>query len=508
MPPLFSPIQLDASVSQFLFRLGAIALLLLALGAASHAQPASDTVSHIELTPMPFARRVHGSAVLNDWLYVFGGRLHPTEATDVPRNAANTTTNVQRARIGADNTLGPWEDDRPLPSPRSFIGNSTISFDLNVFIVGGTDGLEDVQQVGIKHKTVLCSRLGADDRLAPWVESAPFPGPGLSCFAATSVSGFLYIVGGNTEQLAPTGNVIVGRLDSEGHIADWEQGEPLPTPLWFHSATVAAGRLWVWGGLTGPTSKSASDKVYSARILASGRLASWQRETPDLPIGLYRGAKTNAGPYLLCFSPSYPGGKLSNDVVFAATDADGHMVWAGQRTAISSMNFLAAATDYRRDSIYVSGGSRSSGINAETGVSSVSLFRLSPAAEEEQQQPPQAPSTSITDVPRPFTAYEQLRASMTNAFPRPVVLYFSAANSKRSASQWDALNRGEALLPLTGLAQFAWVDVEDSPQTGQQFGVSRVPTWIVYDLKGTEVQRFVRPVTPEDLREALVADGG
>lgn len=473
---------------------------------AAPAVPGSQ-VPTVQVRDLPAGRRVHGSAVAGGWLYVFGGKLSsrvvPAPGGEMPTlNGARMTTSVLRAKIDPDGALGEWADARPLPGPRGFIVNSTVSLDDYIYIVGGSDGLEDIGLGGTKYKTALVTRPGSDGSLEPWRESPPFPGPGLSCFTVSALSGYLYIIGGNTASQAASREVIMGRIGEDGNVEAWEKGPALPVPIWFHHTAVAGGRMWVWGGLTGQTGKTATSTVYSASILASGRLSPWVAESPALPTGMYRGAKASAGPYLLCFMPTYgspTGTQMTNDVVYASRGEGGGLFWSRRATSLVARNFVAAAPDYRHNTIYVSGGSPHSSINKDADIRTVSMFRLNTPIAEDAGMPAMLAQGK---VPSPFTDWRGARAEAAQA-ARPTVMYFHLDNSKPSDNQLASIAGGSDLVPLKERATFAWVSVGDSPQTAQQFGVFRVPTWIVFNARGEEKVRLTRSVTASELEQAL-----
>jgi len=107
---------------------------------------------------------------------------------------------------------------------------------------------------------------------SPWARGPDLPGEDRVGAAAAVFNNHVYLVG--------SGILNRKRVDSfNGHT--WRTETPLPEPLRFPAAAVVRGRLYVAGGLPGPT-----NKVWSAPIGEDGVLGAWREEEGDLPIPL------------------------------------------------------------------------------------------------------------------------------------------------------------------------------------------------------------------------------
>jgi hypothetical protein len=362
--------------------------------------------------------------------------------------------------------------------------------------------------------------------LQPWVESQPFPGPGISCFTVAATPGFIHIIGGNTDNLEPTANVITGLLAADGSIAAWEPGPPLPTPLWFHHSAVASGRIWTWGGLSGTTNQTAISAVFSAPILGSGRLGPWRVEPQQahLPQPIYRAANAVAGPFLMTFCPTYAGGRISNDVVFSYLSPNGLSPWQPIPTGLPMKLFSTCAPDYRRGTIFILGGRASS---TQPPLPEVIYFRLTQSArqtiqtlntQDELSQSSEITATRVGETSRlaidaaaqsstgavpGFLPYEQARRALATAGGRPLIAYFHMNGSAPSESQKQRLLQDPGLQALMDRAIFAWVDVKESPQIAQSFGIFRAPTWILYDPQGRELGRATKSLSSGELAAGI-----
>ena len=504
-----------------------------AFSAASFANAQRAESPFRKTTSLSCPRTEYGSAVIGDRLYIIGGRNDcgdvggdQQSARKTKFNEAGITIEVESAPINADSTIGAWTQDRPLPQHRGYISNTTVVLGNTLYVVGGTDGMEDIGKIGVKYKTALFSTLGADGRLGPWRESSTFPGPGRSCFSVAATPGYLHLIGGNTEKLEATNSVVTGVVGPTGSISTWEEGPPIPVPLWFHNAAAVSGRVYVWGGLIGKSNREISNAIYSASILGTGRLGGWRTETTFLPIGIYRGAGAPAGSYLLTFSPSYMGGTVSNDVLYSMVTPEGLSPFKRLRNVVPSFFGSGAAPDYRRGTIYLPGGGLEDRL---ARTPEVAYFNLTGQAREAAQstvaQASRAQTEDITAVAAPaaaargvvgtgsstpggssvegFTSYEAARRDMVAHGNKPLLVLFYMPGSRPSENQLKQLRESSAFGDLQKSAVLSLVDVRKEPQLSQQFGVIRAPTWLLFDQTGNLLGKAPQMLTAEQLSSRI-----
>ncbi|MBN1901734.1 hypothetical protein JW926_10465 [Candidatus Sumerlaeota bacterium] len=476
-----------------------------------------------ETTSLPDQIQMHGSAVLGNFLYVFGGNKAPE----------GWTTSVRMAPIHQDGSLGNWGDTTPLPSPRAYIANSALALNDVVYIIGGLES-----DPGKKHNTAIWSRPRPDGHLEPWLESPPFGPEGISNVTVVSTPGFIHLIGGLTLSGVATSAVISGPVSPGGAIATWEGGPPLPVPLWFHNAVAMGGRVWVWGGLFADDRSRANQKVYSSPILGSGRLGLWRKEPVTLPEPLYSAAQSSAGNYIISFCPRVtPNAKETDDVWFATVSSQGLSPWQKISTGIPLKLYITAAPDYRRGNVYIPGGRLSAGA-AELVDKRVFFFKLAAHAstrEETQNIEDQGVGTpspasldisaymdniqtastpkehSLTymsesrvssDATKGFISYDQARIILTSGKPMPYVLYFNSKKARRCVEQGEIL-KDPNFANLASRAPFVWFEISEWPQLSQQLGVFRTPSWIFYDSGQREKARFYNVLTMAQLEQNL-----
>ena len=450
---------------------------------------------------LPRGRQMYGAVVSGDYLYVIGGS----------RTGEGFTLAVEMAPISENGQLGNWVETTPLPANRSYISNATFALGDYIYVVGGWDGNNDINL-----KTVLFTHALPDGNLAPWQETIPFPGEGLSCLTAVSSPGYIYILGGFMESDRPTDAVLLGRIGSRGEILDWSQGPPLPKPLWFHNAAAMRGRIWIWGGLPTPQNTTVSSDVYSAPILSTSQIGAWAKEPTQLPTGLYRGACSSTGSFLLTFSTSYAGGEISSDAYFAQITSRGITQWGSLATGIPIKNYLGVAPDFKRNNVYICGGRISKSRDDELDNRVFFFHVYTEADKKPAPEPPKmasvTPQTGISGMIEGiqttgqtlpgFHSYIEAQGALRRR-NQPLICYFHSPRGKKCSEQVSMLTQPPGYSNLLNQAVFVFVDVTHHPQLAQQIGIFRAPAWVFYRKDG--VQAFSRDglITLDQLKNAL-----
>lgn len=486
------------------------------------AQSSSDFI--VPTRPMPSGRAFHGTAVMGDFLYVFGGRISDQSAEGGERDS----TSVLYAPIGADGQLGQWGSTTPLPGPRFYIANSTLVMNDVVYIVGGaSQGMG-----GDRFNTAIWSRPLPNGTLTPWQESAPFGEP-LSSHVAVTTPGHLHIIGGQVTGSEISNRVWTNQIYADGSLSQWTEGPALPVPLWFHQTGVAGGRVYVWGGLMVPQAEGINPipAVLSAPIMSTGRLGPWRREPVNLPQGLYSGSSTVAGNFLMTFVPRGPDTQVSRTAYYSQVMPGGRLTnWASRAANIQNAVYHSVAPDYRRGSIYITGGRtgvRTAGVSQPL-TDNVNYFTLSPAARQEAERSwlaaVRAHENTVSAAPAPgerttvltYVADRELHEGAIEGFQTvtearrradreriPLIMYFNLRDAPPCIEQNEKIDTPD-FKRLTEVAAFAWIDSSEYPQLVQQMAVYRVPTWIFYDAAGQERYRQVGILDHRQIANALV----
>lgn len=507
--------------------------LVATLSLASHSlgQATADFVR--ETTALPVGRHFHGSAVLGNYLYVFGG-------ADAEQDAVLKT---HVAALDASGAVEVWRETTPLPGPRMYLANATLVLNDTVYLVGGSSA----PLKGDLFNTVLSARPGPDGQLGAWRESPPFGEPA-GKVAAVSTPGHIHAIGGLADSAAKgeseaRRNRVLSTVWSsavlpDGSLGPWTAGPSLPVGLWYHSAAAAGGRVYVWGGLKRASTvpENISAEVYSAPILLDGRLGDWRREVQSLPRPFYNAPSGVVGPYLLSIAPRYGAEETTSDIWWTAVGGIGLAPWRTTTSAtLTNRLFHPAAWDYRRGIIYIPGG-RATKEDRTPSARTYALI-LSPEArrageeswERSEDQHTRSVSASISDNVGGATGAAALSYLSENSLPpeappgfqapgvltsgaatsdKPIVLYFRHPGSRPTADQ-EAMLRSPEFTALARDHAFAWVDVEALPQLAQQHGVFRVPTWLFFDARrGLPLRRHTGVLSTAELTRALASTYG
>ena len=137
--------------------------------------------------------------------------------------------------------------------------------------------------------------------------------------SAVITNGFLYVLGGATSATGtPVSTAYRAPINSDGSLGSWATNTPLPTPLRSAGAVVLFGSLYVVGGATNNNAPSAA--VYRAPINTDGNFASMKTQT-SLGFGRARFGFGASGLYLYVFGGDNVA-LAPNDTIGGATRLD------------------------------------------------------------------------------------------------------------------------------------------------------------------------------------------
>jgi thiol-disulfide isomerase/thioredoxin len=386
-----------------------------------------------------------------------------------------------------------YKTTAPLQVPRQMYG--TVVLGNYLYVIGG-----NIQGKGDDPQGYVTT---VDGHLESWQESEPYPGTGVKLSAAVATPGYISIIAGKDMNGNPTRDIWSAKVGPQGDIAGWEKCHPLPSALYFHQAAVSGGRVWVWGGLI-DDSLTINDQVFEALILSSGGIGNWSISNTKLQRPFFNAAVTVSGEYLLSFAPRDSSQISSGDIWFTTVKFDGLSEWQSIQTDITSKLYIGVATDYRRGIIYIPGG-RMNALEDESSLTgTVFMLKLASSAKDdsrtESAMSPSVYGPASGDSQLSYIQQSQQAASVFPDFPpydqtrqisqsqsKPLVVYFYSNKAKPCQSQAQILQNFNGLL-YQGRVIFAEVNVENFPQTSQQYGVFRVPNWIFFD--GPRVIKF------------------
>jgi uncharacterized repeat protein (TIGR01451 family) len=229
-------------------------------------------------TPLPANLFAHTAVVGKERVYVTGGW-----------NGANTSKLTYYALFDS-NRLGDW-NPASAKLPTGLDLHSAVEYNGRIYVMGGWDGYRIV-------KTVYFASIEADGDIISWHSTTDLPLP-IYRHSSVVYDGRIYVIGGRTVDEKPLDTVYMGTLTGGG-VGTWMPATPLPQKLYYQSAFVSNGKIYVMGGYDG---SSATDQVYSTTIKADGSLEPWvEAESLRLPKKLFRHSAVlaeNGSVYLL-----------------------------------------------------------------------------------------------------------------------------------------------------------------------------------------------------------------
>lgn len=166
----------------------------------------------------------------------------------------------------------------------------------------------------------------ATGQISSWSQQAALPQAVGGAFGAATDNA-VYVVGGQNSTPALL-NTVYWATISNGQIASWKTGPPLPVAVKGPFVAIIGNYLVVAGGDTNVGLTTVSNAVYYATINADGSLGSWQ-SGPPMPYGMGNGNSgfmvwNSAG---LALIGGYNGSSQSTEIQNLSFGPDGPGVW-------------------------------------------------------------------------------------------------------------------------------------------------------------------------------------
>jgi len=205
-------------------------------------------------TDLPEARAESVSAVVDDKIYLIGGRVRATDDARLFNDHIDTVRNEV-----FDPTIERWESRADAPTARNSAASAVI--DGKIYVVGGRNFVRNAdgttQQVNVPNLEVY------DPQLDRWETRSPMP-QAQGGLAATALNGKLYVFGG--EQWVPEQKVFAESWVYDPRTDGWEALPPLPTPRHGLGAATVGNRIFVFGGGT-KTGGNAATAIHEVLVL-------------------------------------------------------------------------------------------------------------------------------------------------------------------------------------------------------------------------------------------------
>ena len=435
--------------------------------AAAAASPVTGPLfSPFRAAPLPTGIQKHGSAVVGNRIYVFGGSL------DSPKGWSDK---VFSAEIDMKGTLGTWKDERPLPERRCYIGNSVAVVNDRIYIVGGSkaDTANSTEPLTASSTTLWC-KVQPDGSLGSWAESAPFPGAARGNCAACASEDRLYVIGGMSNRV-PVASVAVADFGPDGSPAAWRDAGQIPSPLYFHGTAVMEGRMYVWGGLTTAKNNSLFPRVVSCELGADGSVGAWRDETA-MPSPTYSSSFCAFNDHLIAVGGRTEGGVPTGDLRVSTLEKGRPGPWKQMQTDLESRLYHSMGLDSARGWAFVTGGNDRTEAGKGTGrkLDTVRAFKMdAPATPAQVAAAPAAPAADAALGKRAAAA------------GKPALIYFRSPEvpACRRFEQDVALK--PEFRKAASAFELAIVDITKDTATGYKYSVFRVPTLVMVMPDGT-----------------------
>ncbi|MBI2386362.1 MAG: hypothetical protein HYV14_10160 [Elusimicrobia bacterium] len=268
--------------------------------------------------------------------------------------------------------------------PDSIQGHALVYSSNRLFHTGGISyngGILD----GVKVYSASASDAGA---VGAWTAGAPLP-EAVYYHAGATVNGHLYVLGGfhytDADGMVVSNVVYRSKIGSDGAAGAWQTTTALPEPVFFPSAAVWSGRIYITGGWNGST---LVNKVYSAEAREDGSLGPWVAQK-SLPEAVYTHAAVSNGTLYVLGGTVNGGADIQNSVYFAKINADGTLDdWAATTPLPSPVSNHGAVVANGRVMVF-------GGWTGAAPTASVNAAAVEPAGGL-------APWSAETPLPRPL----------------------------------------------------------------------------------------------------------
>ena len=205
------------------------------------------------------------AAAYQGYLYAIGGGGGDLGDDNVP------LASVERARINPDGSLGPWQIDSYMSTPRR--GLKTVLYQGRLYAIGGYNG------------TFLKSTEHLDLNRPPeqraWQLDPELSRVDRYIHSSTLLNGRIYLLGGHVEKAGPMsyGDVEYAQIKPDGFLEPWQVASTrLRMPRFIASAFAYGDQIYLLGGHNG---RSRLASVETAIIARNGEVGPWS-DAPSL----------------------------------------------------------------------------------------------------------------------------------------------------------------------------------------------------------------------------------
>ncbi len=293
-----------------------------------------------------YPRRALAAAAVNDHLYVVGG-INDDDAYVKP---------VEYARINPDGTLGAWHTTSALAEGRFYL--ATVGMNGYLYALGGATGPrgDDNQPIA----SVERAKINADGSLGPWQlhNYLTTPRRGLKTVAYNDQ---VYAIGGYNGIFLKS--VERATLQPDGFLGAWQaEKEESTIDRYIHSAAIFRNHIYLLGGHVRNAQNISYGDAEMTSVQSDGTLLPWrvERTTLQIPRFIAAAFAMNNQIYML---GGHDGQYRLDSVERAPIDTQGHVgdwSFAGKLNVARS----AAAVVVHNETVYILGGMDEGALNS------------------------------------------------------------------------------------------------------------------------------------------------
>jgi hypothetical protein len=178
---------------------------------------------------------------------------------------------VRSAEIMLDGSLGPWQDEEPLPLPLAF--HSQVVTDERVYLIGGltTDAAGPAA-----NPAILVADFEPDGGITAFRDAGRSARLRVPRLHATSqiVNGRLYVIGGSAGNML-TASVVSCEVNADGSLGTFVGETDLPTERSHATSVAIDGSIYVLGGFSGSTTMPVERRELLRADIATDGMITW-----------------------------------------------------------------------------------------------------------------------------------------------------------------------------------------------------------------------------------------
>ena len=268
-------------------------------------------------TALPSGRGNFGVAVYGNRVYVMGGQLTGTTAT----NAVISNT------INVDGTLGgSWTTLNTLPNARYSAGVTIAAGRL--YVLGGYDGSNTTN-------TSYLATIQPDGTVSSWNTTTALPANRYGA-AAIAYNGYIYVTGGGTSSSTNSTTVYSAPIGtSDGGIVSWDTNTAFGTGRQGHAVAVNDDKLYITGGFNGNSTYYATVQFAQINNGGNGLPGTWV-DTTNLPERRVAPSTVAYNGYVYVMGGTDEFNDFQSTVYFAALNSDGTVGSWNTTTSLAS----------------------------------------------------------------------------------------------------------------------------------------------------------------------------